>query len=171
MEPEFVSVVGGNVPESMLSALGPVPCQLKVFLSGSVANGVSFAWLKCWGFRRRRWSSISEGSVMVSPGCRSSGRMGPLKGIFMRDRPPVGAAFARGSRRNISLVASARWIRSRAALVPMLLLIAMASALSDWCCSRSLYARRDKSRNSRYKPKASCRVFNEIGGSRSYESI
>jgi hypothetical protein len=32
MEPEFVSVVGLNDPESTLSALGFLPCQLKVLL-------------------------------------------------------------------------------------------------------------------------------------------
>jgi hypothetical protein len=82
------------------------------------------------------------------------GANGSTEGYLYEGKAFRRSGLCAGSRRNISLVASARWSRSRAAFAPMLSLIAIASALSDWCCSRSLYARRDKSRSSRWEARS-----------------
>jgi hypothetical protein len=66
--------------------------------------------------------------------------------------------------KHFSLVASAHWSRSRAAFAPMLSLIAIASALSDWCCSRSLYARRDMSRSTRREARSAAIVVQTPAG-------
>jgi hypothetical protein len=91
-------VVGGvNCRKRTRSAWWLVPDQLKIFFRGSLAKGVSFAWLK-WSFCWLRIAvSTPVASVMVFDTSATFGLSGLSTGTLIKEIPLDVLGFMLGS--------------------------------------------------------------------------